>query len=50
MRANTEYTGNTSIAANGKPCRNWEIYSRAYGYTLSDFPEDTWQDASNKCR
>ena len=44
------YTGNASIAANGKPCRNWEIYSQSFGYTLSDFPDGTWDDASNKCR
>ena len=45
-----EYTGNASIAASGKPCRSWEIYSQTFGYTLSDFPDDTWDDASNKCR
>ena len=45
-----EYAGDLSIAENGKPCRNWELYHSLYGYSISDFPDETWNDLSNKCR
>ena len=47
---NTDYNGNVNIAANGRPCRRWEIYADTYGYSLDQFPDASWDEASNNCR
>ena len=45
-----DYTGNVNIDANGKPCRRWEIYAQEYGFSLDEFPDASWNEASNNCR
>ena len=47
---NANYNGNVNIAANGRPCRRWEIYAETYGYTLDQFPDASWEEAGNYCR
>ena len=46
----TVYTGELSYNVHAMPCRRWEIYASSLGYDLLWFPDESWDELSNKCR
>ena len=47
------YIGDLATSMSGKRCVNWRIIYETYGddfVDLSQFPDDSWDELSNKCR